>query len=625
MTRRRVPNPLALAVLACLTERPMHPYEISTTLRTRGKEKSIKLNYGSLYSVVESLQKHGLIAARETTRDGRRPGAHGLRDHRGRLRGVRGLAGRAAVDAGPRLHLARGRALADAGAAARRGRRGCSTQRAAKLRMRAAGARRRRSAYARELGAARHSSRREPRTGGACCQAELDFVHRLAERHPLRTRSAARPSGGACTSCAPRACRSRRSSPTPSATSERRREPSHRLRPDADSEPPAGAATPARGLHPSRTASGPSRGALHTIGRCGRLPSTHEGARMSATRYGGRRGRRARQDLSGRPRRAAVRALDGLSVESPPAPSSPCSARTAPASPPPSRSSRRSPGPTPARAPVAGHRRRCADPDAVRRAIGLVSQKSVAATRWRPARENLVLAARIQGLSARRRARRAPRELLDRFGLADAADRLVKTYSGGMARKLDVAIGLVHRPRVLFLDEPTTGLDPEARAEMWAEIARLAGRRAGHRPAHHALPRRGRPPGRPAGDRRPGRVVVEGTPDELKRELRGDTVARRARRRRRRRRARALLAGARGLREVAADGRRLRARADERGPRRARRARRARGRRASPSRPSPSRGRRSTTSTCATPGAASRWRHDRRDVAAAGAARPARS
>jgi DNA-binding PadR family transcriptional regulator len=73
MTRRRVPNLLALAVLSCLTERPMHPYEISTTLRSRGKEDSIKLNYGSLYSVVESLQKHGLIRSRETTREGRRP------------------------------------------------------------------------------------------------------------------------------------------------------------------------------------------------------------------------------------------------------------------------------------------------------------------------------------------------------------------------------------------------------------------------------------------------------------------------------------------------------------------------------------------------------------------------
>jgi DNA-binding PadR family transcriptional regulator len=73
MSRRRVSNPLALAVLSCLLERPMHPYEISTTLRTRGKEQSIKLNYGSLYSVVESLQKHGLVEAQAATREGRRP------------------------------------------------------------------------------------------------------------------------------------------------------------------------------------------------------------------------------------------------------------------------------------------------------------------------------------------------------------------------------------------------------------------------------------------------------------------------------------------------------------------------------------------------------------------------
>lgn len=73
MSRRRVSNPLALAVLSCLSERPMHPYEISTTLRTRGKEQSIKLNYGSLYAVVENLQKHGLISPRETTREGKRP------------------------------------------------------------------------------------------------------------------------------------------------------------------------------------------------------------------------------------------------------------------------------------------------------------------------------------------------------------------------------------------------------------------------------------------------------------------------------------------------------------------------------------------------------------------------
>jgi DNA-binding PadR family transcriptional regulator len=71
--KRAVSNPLALAVLACLRERPMHPYEMATTLRERGKEHSIKLNYGSLYTVVDNLTKHGLIEAMEARREGRRP------------------------------------------------------------------------------------------------------------------------------------------------------------------------------------------------------------------------------------------------------------------------------------------------------------------------------------------------------------------------------------------------------------------------------------------------------------------------------------------------------------------------------------------------------------------------
>ncbi len=66
-------NNLALAVLSCLYERPMHPYEVSQTLRTRAKDESIKLNFGSLYSVVESLEKRGFIVARETVREGKRP------------------------------------------------------------------------------------------------------------------------------------------------------------------------------------------------------------------------------------------------------------------------------------------------------------------------------------------------------------------------------------------------------------------------------------------------------------------------------------------------------------------------------------------------------------------------
>lgn len=73
MTRRRVSNPLALAVLSCLMEQPMHPYEMSRTMRERAKEGSIKLNYGSLYSVVAKLQQHGLIEAVETVHEGNRP------------------------------------------------------------------------------------------------------------------------------------------------------------------------------------------------------------------------------------------------------------------------------------------------------------------------------------------------------------------------------------------------------------------------------------------------------------------------------------------------------------------------------------------------------------------------
>ncbi len=73
MTRRKVSNPLALAVLACLAERSMHPYEMATTMRARHKDQSIKLNYGSLYTVVQALQRHGLIEAQETERAGKRP------------------------------------------------------------------------------------------------------------------------------------------------------------------------------------------------------------------------------------------------------------------------------------------------------------------------------------------------------------------------------------------------------------------------------------------------------------------------------------------------------------------------------------------------------------------------
>src|SRR5919108_3828778 len=112
-------------------------------------------------------------------------------------------------------------------------------------------------------------------------------------------------------------------------------------------------------------------------------------------------------------------------------------------------------------------------PGQVRHMIGVVAQRS-GADPTATGRENLILQGRLYGLRGAAVRARAD-ELLARFGLTDAAERMVRTYSGGMQRRLDVALGLMHRPAVLFLDEPTTGLDPESRAAMWQEIARLAG------------------------------------------------------------------------------------------------------------------------------------------------------
>ena len=118
-----------------------------------------------------------------------------------------------------------------------------------------------------------------------------------------------------------------------------------------------------------------------------------------------------------------------------------------------------------------------AQPGQVRHMIGVVAQRS-GADPTATGRENLMLQGRLYGLRGGAVRARAD-ELLEHFGLTEAAGRLVKTYSGGMQRRLDVALGLMHRPAVLFLDEPTTGLDPESRAAMWQEIARLAGGRRG--------------------------------------------------------------------------------------------------------------------------------------------------
>jgi ABC-2 type transport system ATP-binding protein len=163
-----------------------------------------------------------------------------------------------------------------------------------------------------------------------------------------------------------------------------------------------------------------------------------------------------------------------------------------------------------------------AQPGRVRHMIGVVAQRS-GADPTATGRENLMLQGRLYGLRGGSVRARAD-ELLDHFGLAEAAGRLVKTYSGGMQRRLDVALGLMHRPEVLFLDEPTTGLDPESRAAMWQEIARLAGGEGVTvLLTTHYLEEADRLASRLAIVDR-GRVVVTGTPDGLKGQLRGDAV-----------------------------------------------------------------------------------------------------
>ena len=204
-----------------------------------------------------------------------------------------------------------------------------------------------------------------------------------------------------------------------------------------------------------------------------------------------------------------------------------------------------------------------ADPALVRRAIGVVAQRS-GADPVATGRENLLLQGRLYGMRGPGLGRRAD-ELLDRFDLTDAAKRQVKTYSGGMQRRLDVALGLVHRPEVLFLDEPTTGLDPEARTAMWEEIGRLAGDDGlTILLTTHYLEEADRLAARLAIVDR-GRIVTEGTPDDLKGELHGDAVH-------------AELTEAPvddalsvyealgrvpGIREITVDGRRVSARADD--------------------------------------------------------------
>jgi ABC-2 type transport system ATP-binding protein len=202
-----------------------------------------------------------------------------------------------------------------------------------------------------------------------------------------------------------------------------------------------------------------------------------------------------------------------------------------------------------------------AQPARVRSVIGVVAQRS-GADPTATGRENLLLSGRIQGLRGRDLTRRTD-ELLSRFSLAGAAGRMVRTYSGGMQRRLDVAMGLINRPEVLFLDEPTAGLDPESRSAMWDEIARLSkGEGLTILLTTHYLEEADRLASRLAIVDR-GRVVAEGTPDELKAQLRGDTVLVELAAPGDPGRLDAILGQISGVREIGITGTQLSARADD--------------------------------------------------------------
>ena len=161
------------------------------------------------------------------------------------------------------------------------------------------------------------------------------------------------------------------------------------------------------------------------------------------------------------------------------------------------------------------------EPALVRERIGYVAQGG-SAYPDESGRRELVLQGRLYGMPKVAAVARAA-ELLAAFDLEAAADRKTDTYSGGMRRRLDVALGMVHRPKLLFLDEPTTGLDPQARARMWDEVRRLRDAGTTIFLTTHYLEEADALCDRLAIIDR-GLIVAEGTSDELKREVAGDAV-----------------------------------------------------------------------------------------------------
>jgi ABC-2 type transport system ATP-binding protein len=160
-------------------------------------------------------------------------------------------------------------------------------------------------------------------------------------------------------------------------------------------------------------------------------------------------------------------------------------------------------------------------PDRVRERIGYVGQAG-GADREITGRRELVFQGRLYGMSADVAKKRAA-ELIDKLELESCADRKVATYSGGQKRRLDIGLGLMHEPQLLFLDEPTTGLDPQSRARVWQEVQRLHEHGITVFLTTHYLDEADSLCDRIAIIDH-GKIVAEGTPDELKRAVAGDVV-----------------------------------------------------------------------------------------------------
>ena len=477
MAARNRSNPLALAVLICLYERPMHPYEVSATLRQRHKHESVRLNYGSLYAVVASLEKRGLIVPLEVERSGRLPErtVYELTDA-GRIETHDWLT--ELLSTPVKDYTAFEAALSFLPALPPDDVVALLRERAQHLEIELA-----REGGTRELIEKARLPRlfwveEEFRT--VLREAELDYVRRLVARDRGRHARGARVVAGRA--------RGRRIPRVGPGRARRRagRRPRRRTR---------------RRPH-RRPGRGPMTTLLEHTSRTGTIISTD------------------RLRKSFRSRGGPVAAVKGVSIEvrqgeifgflGPNGAGKTTTLRMLTTLLPIDEGS----------ATVAGFDV-ARQPKQVRERIGYVSQLG-GADDLATGRENLVLQGRLYGGDLETVTRRAA-ALMDVLEIAEFADRKVNTYSGGQRRRLDIALGIVHEPEVLFLDEPSTGLDPQNRANLWEHVRGLRERGTTIFLTTHYLEEADA-----LCDRLVimdhGEIVVEGTPRELKREVSGESV-----------------------------------------------------------------------------------------------------